>query len=30
MENQTADPEIGFLRKLISQPYGRATVMPTV
>ena len=23
-----ADPEIGFLRKSISKPYGRATAMP--
>ena len=24
-KNQAADPEIGFLTKLISKPYGRAT-----
>ena len=28
-KNHTADPEIGFLTKSISKPYGRATVMPT-
>ena len=26
--NQAADPEIGFLRKSISKPYGRETAMP--
>ena len=28
-ENRAADPEIGFLIKSISKPYGRATAMPT-
>ena len=28
-KNHAADPEIGFLTKLISKPYGRATGMPT-
>ena len=28
-KNHTADPEIGFLTKSISKPYGRATAMPT-
>ena len=28
-KNLAADPEIGFLTKSISKPYGRATVMPT-
>ena len=28
-KNHAADPEIGFLTKLISKPYGRATAMPT-
>ena len=27
-KNHAADPEIGFLTKLISKPYGRATAMP--
>ena len=27
-ENHEADPEIGFLTKSISKPYGRATAMP--
>ena len=27
-KNQAADSEIGFLTKLISRPYGRATAMP--
>ena len=27
-ENHAADPEIGFLTKSISKPYGRATAMP--
>ena len=27
-KNHQADPEIGFLTKLISKPYGRATAMP--
>ena len=26
--NNAADPEIGFLTKSISKPYGRATAMP--
>ena len=26
--NHAADPEIGFLTKSISKPYGRATAMP--
>ena len=26
-KNHEADPEIGFLRKSISKPYGRATAM---
>ena len=29
-KNHAADPEIGFLTKSISKPFGRATVMPTV
>ena len=29
-KNHTADPEIGFLTKSISKPYGRAMTMPTV
>ena len=29
MDNLAADPEIGFLTKSISKPYGRATAMPT-
>ena len=28
-KNQAADPEIGFLKKSISKPCGRATAMPT-
>ena len=28
-KNHEADPEIGFLTKSISKPYGRATAMPT-
>ena len=28
-KNNEADPEIGFLTKSISKPYGRATAMPT-
>ena len=28
-KNHAADPEIGFLIKTISKPYGRATAMPT-
>ena len=28
-KNRVADPEIGFLRKSILKPYGRAAVMPT-
>ena len=28
-KNHAADPEIRFLRKSISKPYGRATAMPT-
>ena len=28
-KNHDADPEIGFLTKSISKPYGRATAMPT-
>ena len=28
-KNSTADPEIRFLKKSISKPYGRATAMPT-
>ena len=28
MKNHAADPEIGFLTKSISKPYGRATAMP--
>ena len=28
-KNYAADPEKGFLKKSISKPYGRATVMPT-
>ena len=28
-KNYAADPEIGFLKKSISRPYGRATAMPT-
>ena len=28
-KNHAADPEIGFLTKSISKPYGRATAMPT-
>ena len=27
-KNRAADPEIGFLTKLISKPYGHATAMP--
>ena len=27
-KNDAADPEIGFLTKSISKPYGRATAMP--
>ena len=27
-KNLAADPEIGFLTKLISKPYGRATALP--
>ena len=27
-KNYAADPEIGFLTKSISKPYGRATAMP--
>ena len=27
-KNHAADPEIGFLTKSISKPYGRATAMP--
>ena len=29
MQNDAADPEIGFLKKSISKPYGHATAMPT-
>ena len=29
-KNHAADPEIGFLKKSISKPYGRTTAMPTV
>ena len=28
-KNHEADPEIGFLTKSTSKPYGRATAMPT-
>ena len=28
-KNHPTDPEIGFLIKSISKPYGRATAMPT-
>ena len=28
MKNHAADPEIGFLTKSISKPYGRTTAMP--
>ena len=28
-KNYAADPEIGFLKKSISKPNGRATAMPT-
>ena len=28
-KNHAADPEIGFLTKSISKPYGRATAIPT-
>ena len=28
-KNHAADPEIEFLKKSISKPYGRATAMPT-
>ena len=28
-KNHEADPEIGFLTKSISNPFGRATAMPT-
>ena len=28
-KNHAADPEIGFLTKSISKPYGRAKAMPT-
>ena len=28
-KNYEADPEVGFLTKSISKPYGRATAMPT-
>ena len=28
-KNLVADPDIGFLTKLILKPYGRATAMPT-
>ena len=28
-KNHVSDPEKGFLTKLISKPYGRATAMPT-
>ena len=28
-KNHAADQEIGFLIKSISEPYGRATAMPT-
>ena len=27
-KNHEGDPEIGFLTKSISKPYGRATAMP--
>ena len=27
-KNHAADPEIGFLTKSISKPYGRATAIP--
>ena len=27
-KNHAADTEIGFLKKSISKPYGRATAMP--
>ena len=27
-KNHAADPEIGFLKKSISKPYGRAMAMP--
>ena len=29
MKTNAADPEIGFLTKSISKPYGHATAMPT-
>ena len=29
-KNDAADPEIGFLTRSISKPYGRATTMPRV
>ena len=29
-KNHAADPEIGFLTKSISKPYGRPTAMPPV
>ena len=28
-KNHAADPEIEFVRKSISKPYGRATAIPT-
>ena len=28
MKNYAADPEIGFITKSISKPYGRSTAMP--
>ena len=28
-KNHAADPEIGFLTKSISKPYGRATAIPS-
>ena len=28
-KNRGADPEIGFLTKLVLKPYDRATAMPT-
>ena len=28
LKNNVADPEIGFLTKSISKPYGRAMAMP--
>ena len=28
-KNYAADPEIGFLTKSISKPFGRATAIPT-